>query len=53
MPIAAEETMQDLMIQLEATMALADKLRLPLVAMKLSSAIDVLGEDERAHPSLG
>jgi hypothetical protein len=28
MPIAAEETMKDLMVQLEATMALADKQRL-------------------------
>jgi hypothetical protein len=53
MPIAAEETMQDLMVQLKATMASADKLRLPLVAMKLSSAIDVLREEERARPSPG
>jgi hypothetical protein len=41
------------MVQLEATMAPADKLRLPLIAMKLSSAIDVLGEDERVCPSPG
>jgi hypothetical protein len=45
--------MQDLMVQLEDTMALADKPRLPLIAMKLSSAIDVLGKDERVCPSLG
>jgi hypothetical protein len=53
MPIAAEETIQDLAAHLKATMALADKLGLPLVALKLSSAIDVLREEERDRPSPG
>lgn len=44
MTIAHEETIEYLKVQLDELLDLADRLELPLVAVRLSSAIDAITE---------